>query len=163
MRFVRFSCGLFDSHAYGILLISSMYPLKSVRPELRTVNCRTGKRVSPTSTACSFCDRSTNVLSIYTVHIRFVCYTSVTRTFPDRSLSVTCLVRMRSLRVPRRFSPPLRRLPSPDKQFLQFFCPFGVRYLYPFICDSTITYYLQKITIFILIEFLIHIDTISLG
>ena len=34
----------------------------------------------------------------------------VTRTFVDRSLSVTCSVRMRSLRLPRRSSPPLRRL-----------------------------------------------------
>ena len=116
-----------------------MYPLMSVRPELRTANRRTGKRVSPMSTACSFCDRSANVLSVsYTVHIRFVRYTSVKRTLVDRSLSVACSVRMLSLRLPRRFSPPLRHLPSPDKQFLHIFCPFGVRYLYPFICDSTI-------------------------
>ena len=140
MRFVRFSCGLSGSHAFGILWVSCMYPLMSFRPELRTVNCRTGKRVSPTSAACSFCDRSANVLSVpYTVHIRFVRYTSVTRTFGDRSLSVASLVRMHSLRLPRRSSQPLRRLPSPDKQFLHIFCPFGVRYPYPFICDSTIT------------------------
>ena len=43
------------------------------------------------------------------------------------------------LRLPRRHSPPLRRLPSPEKHLLQIFCPFGVRYLYLFICDSTIT------------------------
>ena len=54
-------------------------------------------------------------------------------------LLTTCLVRMRSLRLPRRSSPPLRRLPSLDKHFLHFFSPFGVRYLYPLICYSTIT------------------------
>ena len=37
---------------------------------------------------------------------------------------------MRSLRLPRR-------LPPPDKHFSRFFCPFGVRYLYPVICDVT--------------------------
>ena len=43
------------------------------------VNFRTGNRVSWTSTACAFCDHSTNVLSVsYTVHIHFVDYTSVT-------------------------------------------------------------------------------------
>ena len=103
------------------------------------VTCWTGKRVSPTCTAGSFYDRSANVLSVsYTVHIRFVRYTSVTRTFVDRSLLVTCSVRMRSLRLPRRSLLPLRQLPSPDKQFLHIFCPFGIRYLYPFRCDSTI-------------------------
>ena len=82
------------------------------------VNYRTGKRVFWTSTACTFCDRSTNVLSIfYTVHIRFVHYTSATCTLVDPSLSVTCLVRMRSLRLPRPHSPPLRRLSSTDKHF----------------------------------------------
>ena len=61
------------------------------------VNCRTGKRVYPTSTACTFSVRSTNVLSVsYMVHIRFVRYTSVTRAFVDRSVSVTCSVHMRS-------------------------------------------------------------------
>ena len=74
-----------------------------------------------------------NVMSIsYTVHIRFVRYSSVTLTLVDRSFSITCSVRMRPLQLPRR-------LPSPDKHFLHFFCPFGVRYLYPLICDSTIT------------------------
>ena len=74
------------------------------------------------------------------MHIRFVRYTSVTRTLVGRPLSVSCSVRMRYLGLPRRHSPPLRRLPSPDKHFLQIFCLFGVRYLYPFICDSTIRY-----------------------
>ena len=104
------------------------------------VNYRTGKIVSWAITACAFRDRSTNVLSIsYTVRIHFVRYTSVTRTctLVGRSLSVTCSVRMRSLRLPRRHSPPLRQLPSPDKHFLQIFCPFGIRYLYLFICEST--------------------------
>ena len=90
-------------------------------------------------TACAFCDGSTNVQSgSYMVHIRFVLYTSVTRTLVGRSLSVTCSVPMRSLRLPRGHSPPLRRLPSPDKHLLLFFCPFGVHYLYPLMCDSTI-------------------------
>ena len=41
------------------------------------------------STACSFCDRSAKLLSVsYTEHIRLVRYTSVTRMFVDRSLSV---------------------------------------------------------------------------
>ena len=62
-------------------------------------------------------------------------YASVTRAFVDRSLSITCSVHMRSLRA-RRSSPHLRQLPPPDKQFLHIFCPFGVRYLYPFVCDS---------------------------
>ena len=85
------------------------------------VNCRTGKRVSLTGTACSFCDCSANVLSVsYTVRICFVRYTSVTSASVDRSLSV-CLVRMRSLRLPLRSSPHLRRLPSRDKQFFADF------------------------------------------
>ena len=92
--------------------------------------------ISCTSTACSFCDRSANVLSVsYTVHIRFVCYTSVTRLV--RLLTVLRPLLMRSLRLRRQSSPPLRRLPSPDKHFLHFFCPFGVRYLYPLIFDCT--------------------------
>ena len=103
------------------------------------VNYSTGDRVLRTNNACAYFDRSTNVLSVsYTVHIRFVRYTSVTRTLVDRSLSVTCSVRLRSLRLPRRPSPPPRRFPSPDKYFLHFFCPFDNRYLYPLICDSTI-------------------------
>ena len=53
--------------------------------------------------------RVRHVLSVsYTVHIRFVHYTSVTRTFIDRSLSVTCSVHMHTLQLPRRSSPPLR-------------------------------------------------------
>ena len=81
----------------------------------------TGNRVSWTSTACAFCDRSTDVTSVSnTVHIRFVRYTSVTHTLVSRPLSVTCSVRMRSLRLPRRHSPPLRRLPQPDKHFCKF-------------------------------------------
>ena len=47
---------------------------------------------------------------------------------------------MRSLRLEGRPSSPPRRLPSPDKHFLPIFCAFGVRYLYPLICDSTISY-----------------------
>ena len=60
-------------------------------------------------------------MEICTVHIRFVRYTSVTRTLVGRSLPVTGSVRMRSLRLPRRYSPPLRRLPSPDKHFFAIF------------------------------------------
>ena len=115
VRFVRFS--LFR-HPVGILYVSVDVRLTSV------VNgqYRTGNRVSWARTACAFCDRSTNVLSVsYTVHIRFVRYTSATHTLVDRSLSVTCLVPMRSLRLPRRHSPPLRRLPSPCKHFFVFF------------------------------------------
>ena len=137
--FVRFSCGLpgwFScvQHPVAILYVSLM----SVPPELWTVNYRTGNRVPKTSTACAFCVRSTNVLSIsYTVHIRFVRYTSVTCTWIDRTLSITCAIRMRSLRLLGQPSPRPKRLPSPDKYFLPFFCPFGIRYLYP-LCDSTI-------------------------
>ena len=48
------------------------------------------------STACSFCGRSANVLSVsYTVHIRLVRYTSVTRMFVDRSLSFFRAIRVR--------------------------------------------------------------------
>ena len=54
----------------------------SVRPELWSVNYRTGNRVPQTSTACAFCFRSTNVLSVsYAVHIRFVRYTYVSWPF----------------------------------------------------------------------------------
>ena len=68
------------------------------------INYRTGNRVRGMSTACAFCDHSTNVMSVsYTVNIRFVGYTSVTLTLVDRSLSVTCSVRMRSLQLPRDF------------------------------------------------------------
>ena len=117
VRFVRFSC---IRHPVGILYVSINVRSTSVvngqRIGLDKPHTRTGNRVSWTSAACPFCDRSTNVLSVsYTVHIRFVRYTSV-------------------------HSPPLRRLPSPDKHFLQIFCPFGVHYLYPFICDSTINF-----------------------
>ena len=104
----------------------------SVWPELWTVNCRTGSIVSRTSTASAFFDRSANVLSVsYTVYIRFVCYTFVTLTFVDRFLSVTCLVSMCSLWLPRRSAPPLRRLQSIDKYILHFFFPFDIRYPYP--------------------------------
>ena len=100
----------------------------------------------------AFCDRSTNVLSVaYTVHIRFVRYTSVTHTakyvswpFFVRYLSVEYAILMRfmlSLHVLRPSSPP-RQLSSPDDHriniFCIVFCSFGVRYLYPVICDSTI-------------------------
>ena len=44
---------------------------------------------------------------------------------------------MRSLHLPRRPSSPPRQLSTPDKHFLHFFCPFGVRSRYPVICDST--------------------------
>ena len=98
------------------------------------INYRTENRVPGTSTVCTFCHHSTNVLSVsYMVYFPFVRYTSVTLTKVDRSLSVTCVVRMHSLQLPRR-------LPPPDKLFLHFFCPYGIHYLYPLICDSTITF-----------------------
>ena len=118
LQFVLLSC---VRHPVGILFVSV---------DVRSVNYRTGKIVSWAITACAFCGRSTNVLSVtYTVHIRSVrvTCTSITRTLVGRSLSVTCLVRMRSLRLLRRQVPPLRRLPSPDEHFMQIFCPFGVR------------------------------------
>ena len=103
----------------------------SVPPELWTVNNKTYNSVSWTNTTCAFCDRSMNVLSVsYTVHISFVRYTSVTRTLVYRSFFFTCSICMRSLRLQRRHSPPLRGLPSSDKHFLHFFCSFGVRYPY---------------------------------
>ena len=120
-------CGLSGSRAVCPVLMRSascMYPLMSVLPKFRTVNYRTIKRVSWTGTPCSFCDLSMKVLSVsYTVHIPFVHYTSVIRMLVGHSLSVTCLVRMHSLRLPRRHSPPLRRLLSLDKHFLHSFCP----------------------------------------
>ena len=61
--------------------------------------------------------------------IRYIFVLSVINLF-DRSLSVTCSVRMRSLRLARRSSPQLRRLPSPDKHFFFaffFFFFFFVR------------------------------------
>ena len=105
VRFVRFPC---VRHPVGILYVS--VDVRSTR-----INYRTGNRVPGTSTACALCDHSTNVLSVsYTVHIRFVRYTSVTLTLGDRSLSVTCSVHMRSIQLPQR-------LPSPNKHFLHFF------------------------------------------
>ena len=92
-------CGLSGSRAVCQVLMRS-----HVCIDVRSTSCEWStagqvKTVSPRSTACSFCDRSANVLSVsYTVHIHFVHYTSVTRRFVDRSLSVTCLVRMRSLK-----------------------------------------------------------------
>ena len=101
-----------------------MYPLMSVQPELSTVNCMTGNRVSRTvshlhsvivqPTFCTFLIR--NIFALSVIHLN-----NFTRTFVYRSLSVTCSVRMRSLRLQRRSSPPPRQLPSPDKQFLYFF------------------------------------------
>ena len=118
VRIVRFSC---VQHPVGILYVSV--------DVCERINYRTGNRVPGTSTACAFCDHSTNVLSVsYTVHIRFVRYTSVTLTLVDRSLSITCSVRMRSLQH-------LRRLPSPDKQFLHFFCLLDVRCPLPLSVD----------------------------
>ena len=97
-----------------------MYPLMSVRPELRKDELQDRQQSSWDEYRLAFCEHSTNVLSVsYRVHIRFVHYTSVTLTLVDRSLSVTCSVRMRSLQLSRR-------LPSPDKHFLQFFCLFSV-------------------------------------
>ena len=64
MRFVRFSCGLSGSHAFSILLVSCMYPLMSVPPELYSVNYRTGNKVPKTSIARGFCVRSMNVLFV---------------------------------------------------------------------------------------------------
>ena len=120
-------CGMSGSRAVCPVLmrsVSCMYPLMSVRHELWTVKYKTYDIVPQTSTACTFRVRLTNVWSVsYTVHIRFVRYTSVTRTWVYRSLSVTCPVHMHSLRLPRRPSSPPRRLPSPDK----YFCPFSVR------------------------------------
>ena len=102
------------------------------------VKYRTGNRVPKTSTACAFCVRSANVLSVSdTVHIRFVRYTAVTRTSVDCSLYVTCVVRMRSLRLPGR--------PSPHRDdfhhWINIFCLFSVRSVsvtFIQICDSTI-------------------------
>ena len=68
----------------------------------------------------------------YTVNIRFICYTSVTRTLVDSSLSGTYALLTTSVTT-------YTALPPPDKRFLYFFCLFGVRYLYPVICDSTIS------------------------
>ena len=86
------------------------------------------------------------------LHVRYIFVLSVIhplliRQSPlvDHSLSVTyaLLMRfMRSLHVPQRPSSPSRRLSSPDEHRINiiciFFCPFGVRYPYPLICDSTI-------------------------
>ena len=117
----------------------------SVWPELYPVNYRTANRVPKTSITRAFCIRSTNSIS-YTVHIRFVCYTSVTCTWVDCSLSITCPVRMRSFQLLGWPSPPPRRLPSPDKHF----CLFSVHLLSvsfirsyvtaPLICYSTISH-----------------------
>ena len=62
---------------------------------------------------------------------------------PLLSVTYALLMRfMRSLHVSRRPSSPPRQFSSPDDHriniFLHFFCPFGVRYPYPVICDSTI-------------------------
>ena len=58
-----------------------MYSLMSVRPELRSVNFRTGYRVPQTNIAWAFFDRSTNALSVsYMAGIHCVGYTSITRT-----------------------------------------------------------------------------------
>ena len=140
MRWMRPVSGDIRFVRSGFLL----YPLLSVRPELWTVNCRTGKRVSSTSTACSF---QRFVRSLYGTHSFCPLYcTSVTRTFVDRSLCVTCSVCMRPLRLPRRSLPPLRRLPSPDKHFLHIFCPFGVRYLYLF---TRVIFYVRRIGLYL--------------
>ena len=64
--------------------------------------------------------------------IRYIFVLFVIHPLHVRELTVTCPVRMRFYRLPGRPSPPPRRLPSPDKYFLPFFCPFSVR------CDSTI-------------------------
>ena len=135
---MRSVCGLSGCCAVCLVLMRSAscrYPV-CIRwcpfdMSCERINYRAGNRVPGTSTASAFCDHSTNILSIsYTVHIRFVRYTSVTLTLVDRSLSITCSVRMRYLQLPWR-------LPPPDKHFLHFFCPLGVHYLYPLICDST--------------------------
>ena len=97
-------CGLSGSRAVCPFLMRSascMYPLMSIRPELRTINYRTGKRFPRTNITCAFIDRSSNVLTIsYTVHIRCVRFTSITRTLVDHSLSVSCSAHMRSLQLP---------------------------------------------------------------
>ena len=132
-------CGLSGCHAgFPILMRSAScrYPVyirwSPFDLSCERINYRTGNRVPGTSSACAFCDHSTNVLSVfYVVHIRFVRYTSIALTLVDCSLPVICPVRMCSLQL-------LRRLTSPDKHFLHFFCPFSVRYLYPLIFGSTI-------------------------
>ena len=126
VRFVRFSCSLSCSHAFGILWVSCMYPLMSVRSTTGQVKSFPGRLRHAHSVVVQ---RTCCPLLINTVHIRSVrvTCTSITRTLVGRSLSVTCLVRMRSLRLLRRQVPPLRRPPSPDKHFMQIFCPFGVR------------------------------------
>ena len=129
VRFVRFSCVW---HPVGILYVSV-----DVRCERSTTGQVTEipRRVPH---AHSVIVQRRFVRFFYGTYSFFFRYTSVTRTLLGRSLSVTCSVRMCSSRLPRRHSPPLRRVPSTYKHFLQIFCPFGVRYLYPFICDSTI-------------------------
>ena len=140
-------CGLSGSRTVCPVLMRSascrypdcMYPLMSVRPDLWTVNYRTGNRVPRTNIACAFFDRSMDVLSVsYTVHIRCARYTPVTRTLVDRS----CPLLVRYLCAPYDFRDDLHRLRDDFHHrinifFLHFFCPFDVRYLYPLICDST--------------------------
>ena len=102
----------------------------------------------------AFCDRSTNVLSVaYTLHIRFVRFASVTHTaksvswpFFVRYLYVTYALLM-LLCGPYTFrkNPHLHGddfhhwMNTGWTFFLHFFCPFGIRYPYPLICDSTIS------------------------
>ena len=95
-----------------------------------------------TDWSSAFCDRETNVLSVAcTVHIRFVRFTPVTHTaksvswpFFVRYLSVTYAFYAFREATETTFITGW----TPDKHFLHFFCPFGVRYPYPLICDSTI-------------------------
>ena len=90
--------------------------------------------------------------TFYTLHIRYMFVFSVIHplfirqsTLVDRSLSVkyALLIRfMRSLHVSRRLHrhrDNFHHWRPPDNHFFfAFFCPFGVRYPYPVICDSTI-------------------------
>ena len=82
-------------------------------------------------TGKSIIDRSINVLSVsFTVHIRFVRYTSVTRPLVDRSLSVTCPVRMRYscvLCAPYTFVDDLHRHRDDFHHRITIFCIFSVR------------------------------------
>ena len=75
--------------------------------------------------------------------IRYIFVMSVIHLLHVRLLTVflysTCLVCKHSLRLLGRHSPPLRRLPSPDKHFLHFVCLFGVHYFYPLMCYSNIS------------------------
>ena len=76
-------------------------------------NYRTGDRFPQSSN-----ERFVRFLyGTYSLCPLYICYTYV---IVDRSLSITCSVRMPSLRLPHQPSQPQRQLPSPDKHFLHF-------------------------------------------